>query len=69
LETFTIENVRSSNSREYWLYKALFEIARQIGLTEEIYLKLEDWVRDVLAMIIGRIVYQQSIIGLLGVEL
>jgi transposase len=59
-ETISIENVRSSDSREYGASKALFELARQIGLTEDIYSKLEDWVRDVLAMIIGRIIYQGS---------
>jgi hypothetical protein len=60
VETLTIENVRSSDSRECGASKALFELARQIGLTDDIYSKLEDWVRDVLAMIIGRIVYQGS---------
>jgi hypothetical protein len=60
VETISIENVQSSDSREYGASKALFELARQIGLTEDIYSKLEDWVRDVLAMIIGRIVYQGS---------
>jgi transposase len=63
-ETFSIENVQSSDSREYGASKALFELARQIGLTEDIYSKFEDWVRDVLAMIIGRIVYQGSKLSL-----
>jgi transposase len=60
VEALTIENVRSSDSREYGASKALFELARHIGLTDDIYSKLEVWVRDVLAMIIGRIVYQSS---------
>jgi hypothetical protein len=40
VETLTIENVRSSDSREYLLFKALFELDRQIGLSEDIYSKL-----------------------------
>jgi hypothetical protein len=60
VETIGIDNVRSSDRREYGASKALFELARKIDLTEDIYSKLEDWVRDVLAMIIGRIVYQGS---------
>jgi hypothetical protein len=57
VETISIDNVRSSDSREYGTSKALFDLARQIGLTEKIY-------RTTVPM-----EEQQSIIGLLGVEL
>src|SRR3989339_6736 len=48
------------NSREYGASAAFMELARQIGLDEIIYSRKIPWRQDVLAMIIGRLIYQGS---------
>ena len=63
----TENDIEISDSREYGASAALFELAQNIGLVSDIYSKMVDWVRDVLAMIIGRIVFQGSKLSLANV--
>jgi len=49
-----------TNGREYGASALLFDLAKKIGLDKLIYSRNDQWVRDALAMIIGRIVYQGS---------
>ena len=63
----TENDIEISDSREYGASAALFELAGNIGLIGDIYSKMADWVRDVLAMIIGRIVFQGSKLSLSNV--
>ena len=51
------EALRLEDSREYGASYALLELAKAIGLDEALYSRVsEPWVRDVLAMIVGRLV-------------
>jgi transposase len=61
---FTTEDVHVIEAREFGASNALFVLAKSIGLLDDIYSKREEWVRSVLAMIIGRIVYQGSKLAL-----
>jgi len=63
----TESDIEISDSREYGASAALFELAGNIGLIGDIYSRLADWVRDVLAMIIGRIVFQGSKLSLANI--
>lgn len=52
-------------SKEYGASYVLMEIAKEIGLDKAIYSRSsEQWVRDVLAMVVGRVVYAGSKLGL-----
>jgi transposase len=61
---FSTDDVQVIETREFGASKALFELAKSIGLLDDIYSKREEWVRSALAMIIGRIVYQGSKLAL-----
>jgi transposase len=53
------------DSREYGCSAALLSLTKEIALDKAIYSKTsEPWVKDVLAMIIGRIIYQGSKLSL-----
>jgi transposase len=52
--------VRASHSREYGASLAVWQIAHSIGLDKLIYSRAEQWRKDIMAMIVGRIVYQGS---------
>ncbi len=54
-------------SREYGASAALLSVLRQIGLDQLIYSRKEPWREDILALIVGRIVYQGSKLALTGV--
>jgi len=47
-------------SREYGASRAALYLARELGLDRVIYSRSEPWVRDALAMIAGRLVFQGS---------
>lgn len=56
---------RSVGSREYGASKALVELAREIGLDTTLYSRpSEQWVKDSLAMVVGRVVYAGSKLAL-----
>lgn len=52
------------SSREYGASHALLELAKDIGLHRMLYSRTEPWVNSVLAMVIGRVVYQGSKLSL-----
>lgn len=66
--TLTVENAaapRVSESKEYGASFALLELARQLGMDRMLYSRVsEPWVQDVLAMIVGRVVYAGSKLAL-----
>ena len=65
--TVKIDEIKISDGREYGASAMLYELAKKIGLDKLIYSRLETWVRCVLAMIIGRIIYQGSKLALSNV--
>ena len=58
------DDIKLSGGREYGASALLYNLAKKIGLNTLIYSKNEPWVRNALAMIIGRIVYQGSKLAL-----
>jgi len=67
-ETIKLGDVIISNGREYGASAMLYNLAKKIGLNMLIYSKNEPWVSDVLAMIIGRIVFQGSKLALSNIS-
>lgn len=61
---FSPDDLKLRRSRELGASKALFDLAKDIGLDKLLYSRNEPWVRSALAMIIGRIVYQGSKLSL-----
>ena len=57
-------DISTGISYEYGGSYVLRELAREIGLDKAIYSRKEEWREDVLAMIIGRILYQGSKLSL-----
>jgi transposase len=55
------------SSREFGASFALLQVLRQIGLDQLIYSRKEPWREDLLALIVGRIVFQGSKLALTGV--
>jgi transposase len=55
---------RCLDSKEYGASYAVLELARQLGLDRLLYSRQEPWVRDCLAMIVGRVVYAGSKLAL-----
>ena len=55
---------RILSSREYGASRALLQLARELGLHRTLYSRPEPWVDSVMAMIVGRIVYQGSKLSL-----
>lgn len=51
-------------SKEYGASRALLAVADDIGLSRAIYSRREPWVRDCLAMIVGRVIYAGSKLSL-----
>ena len=60
---------RAGSSREYGASMALLWLIRELGLDQLIYSRKEPWRQDLLALIIGRIVFQGSKLALTGVYL
>lgn len=54
------DDLETASSREYGASAAFLELGRSLGLDKLIYSRREQWREDLLAMIIGRIVYQGS---------
>jgi transposase len=52
------------SSREFGASHALLDLAKDLGLHRMLYSRSESWVNSVLAMIIGRVVYQGSKLSL-----
>jgi len=48
------------HSREYGASYTILAIAKQVGLPQILYSRLEPWVNSLLAMIVGRLVYAGS---------
>ena len=61
-------DVRVASGREYGASALLHGLAKKIGLDKALYSRNEPWVRNVLAMVIGRIVYQGSKLALSRVQ-
>ena len=55
---------RILESKEYGASRALLQLAKDLGLHRILYSRNEPWVDCVLAMIVGRIVYQGSKLSL-----
>ena len=55
---------RILSSKEYGASRALLQLAKDLGLHRMLYSRSEPWVDGVLAMIVGRIVYQGSKLSL-----
>ena len=58
------EDFQIRASKEYGASYALLELAKELGLDRALYSRKEAWVRDCLAMIVGRIVYAGSKLAL-----
>jgi len=58
------EALRILDNKEYGASRALLSLARALGLHRILYSRSEAWVECALAMIVGRIVYQGSKLGL-----
>ena len=58
------EDITITDGREYGASALLFNLAKKIGLDKIIYSRNDQWVRDALAMIIGRVIYQGSKLAL-----
>ncbi len=52
------------SSREYGASRALLQLAKDLGLHRILYSRTESWVNSVLAMVVGRVVYQGSKLSL-----
>ena len=52
------------SSREYGASRALLQLAKDLGLHRMLYSRTESWVNSVLAMVVGRVVYQGSKLSL-----
>ena len=63
-DSFKRGDVILSGGREYGASAMFFSLAKKIGLDKIIYSRFEPWVRCVLAMIIGRIIFQGSKLAL-----
>ena len=58
------EDFQLINSREYGASRTRLELAKQLGLDRALYSRKEPWVRDCLAMIVGRLLYAGSKLAL-----
>jgi len=54
------DDLETASSREYGASAAFLELGRKLGLDKLIYSRREQWREDLMAMIIGRIIYQGS---------
>lgn len=58
--TLNLNDLENGKAYEYGASYVFLSLAKELGLNKIIYSKQEQWVKDVLAMIIGRITYQGS---------
>ena len=54
------EDFQIISSMEYGASHALLQLAKELGLDRALYSRNEPWVKDCLAMIVGRLVYAGS---------
>jgi transposase len=59
-----VSDIKITDGKEYGASATLLALVEKIGLDKIIYSRREPWVNDVLAMIIGRIIYQGSKLSL-----
>jgi len=59
-----LQGCQIKDSREFGAVHAVLEVLKDLGLDKAIYSRRETWVRHVLAMIVGRVVYQGSKLAL-----
>src|SRR6516162_11060620 len=64
LEQISQPQTALMNWRWYGASRALLELAKQLGLDRALYSRKEPWVRDCLAMIVGRLLYAGSKLAL-----
>jgi len=64
--SFEINDLRNGNTREYGASYVLGELAKHIGLNKIISSTKSEWSENVMAMIIGRILYQGSKLSLVN---
>ncbi len=57
---YNLSNLKIQNSREFGASKAFADLIQDLGLDEIIYSRKEAWRQNILAMIVGRLVYQGS---------
>lgn len=62
--TGTADTLKIKGSKEYGASAALLALARELGLPHMLYSRMEPWVRDALAMIVGRVVFAGSKLAL-----
>jgi len=60
------KSIKIENDREYGAVYTFFKMIKNLGLEQTIYSRGEAWRNDVIAMIIGRIVYQGSKLSLVN---
>jgi transposase len=60
----TAGTLKIKGSKEYGASAALLALARELGLPRMLYSRMEPWVRDALAMIVGRVVFAGSKLAL-----
>jgi hypothetical protein len=63
-ETMKRDDVKVTDGREYGASDLFCQLAKKTGLDKLIYSRNEPWVRNALALIIGRIIYQGSKLSL-----
>ena len=60
VKVHSVSDLKIINSREYGASNAFMRLAIQLGLDKIIYSRKEPWRQDILAMIVGRLLYQGS---------
>ena len=58
------EDIKISGGREYGASSMFYNLAKKIGLDKLIYSRNKSWVRSILALIIGKIIFQGSKLAL-----
>jgi len=67
VEKTSVETFKILNAKEYGASSSVLAMIKDIGLDKDIYSKSsEDWVKNVMAMIAGRVVYQGSKLSLVN---
>jgi hypothetical protein len=63
---FNVDELKLGKSYEFGATYAFKKLAEQLGLDKLIYSKKEQWRNDILALIIGRLIYQGSKLSLVN---
>ncbi|MEA2096832.1 MAG: IS1634 family transposase [Candidatus Cloacimonadota bacterium] len=62
--SFDINDLENGRAYEYGASYVFFSLAKKLGLDKTIYPQEEQWRRDIITMIVGRIIYQGSKLSL-----